>query len=147
MAELAAIELASNVLQFIDFPIKLFVRARRIDKSANGTAQELEDLQASVSTLEQTAKSLKINLQQFPFASNMTPNERALMKTVSDCDKYAKVLVGQLEKTKVTSKSRIIRGLNSIKVALWLGYELEDNQRKLEDLQEQLLLQLAETMK
>ncbi|KAK7917519.1 hypothetical protein PG985_011127 [Apiospora marii] len=148
MAELGALGLASNVLQFVEVAIKLFARARRIQKSAKGTTQEVEDLEASVSTLERTAESLRDNVQQYAAASHLTEDERALMETALECDKYTKVILGKLGKSKVTSNSRIKRGLECVKLAIRLfGHELDDNQKKLEGLQSRLLLQLATNMK
>ncbi|KAK7946224.1 uncharacterized protein PG986_010545 [Apiospora aurea] len=147
MAELAAIGLASNVLQFVGAGIKLFTNARRIHKSAKGTTQKVEDLGASLSNLERIADSLQIGAQRYSALRQSTGDERNLMATATECSSYARGFLGQLEKTKVTSSTGLRRRWESFRVALALsGDELESHQKKLESFQTRLLLELGASM-
>ncbi|KAK7973267.1 hypothetical protein PG988_007401 [Apiospora saccharicola] len=147
MAELAAIGLASNVLQFADVAIKLFIRARHIHESVKGTTEEAEDLEVSLVGLERIADSLQSSIHQFSATSPSNADERNLMATASKCNSEAKVLLGQLEQYKVTSDSGIRRRWESFKLAMVASdSKLKEHQTKFEKCQRDLLLGLAAVM-
>ncbi|KAL0938096.1 uncharacterized protein CTRU02_207827 [Colletotrichum truncatum] len=92
MAELAAIGLASNLLQFAEYGVKLFVLARSIYKS--GSISENEALEAEAWRLARLAAEIRKLCKKDKFA--ITRSE--LRSIASECDETAQGLIEYLNK-------------------------------------------------
>lgn len=95
MAELAALGLASNIVQFIDFGLTLFHEGKELyDSDEGGSAQRLE-----LETVTEDLNDIAQELQQGALPANK--GDAALRKLGADCEKLAKELLGILDKLKV----------------------------------------------
>jgi hypothetical protein len=95
MAELAALGLASNVVQFVDFGIKLFRDGKELYESAQGSIAEQRELQAVTADLRDIVQKLH------PTVHPATQDDAALARLAADCEKLATELLGVLDKLKV----------------------------------------------
>jgi hypothetical protein len=119
MAELAALGLASNIVQFVDFGIKLFSEAREIYESAqDGRAEDLEletvtvDLKGFAQSLHASGKPSPGN----PQPKKLAADEIALQKLAISCEKLANELLKLLDDLKVKGQGN--RKWKSFKQAL-----------------------------
>ncbi|WQF87731.1 Putative NACHT nucleoside triphosphatase, P-loop containing nucleoside triphosphate hydrolase [Colletotrichum destructivum] len=91
MAELAAIGLASNLLQFVDIGIKLFSRARESYNSASGYAEADEALLADTERLKQLVVTIRATSSDYSAAENK------IQELAQEFDGTATKLVKELE--------------------------------------------------
>jgi hypothetical protein len=96
---LTALGLAGNIVQFVDFTIRLFEDAHKIHKSAHGALQENLD----VETVAKTIRILQMKLR-LPRGHSMIADgkaENSLEQLCSSCDEIAEELLEVLGKLKV----------------------------------------------
>ncbi|RGP61626.1 nacht domain-containing protein isoform 1 [Fusarium sporotrichioides] len=96
MAELAAIALVGNILQFVEVGIKLTRTAQRAYKSASGLIQEDEEFLANTKRL-QTLVGLIDQSQSNPEDARQTSIDENLLQTAKACDEYASQLESLLD--------------------------------------------------
>jgi hypothetical protein len=98
MAELAAIGLAGNIVQFVDFGIKLSRDFRELYQSAEGGKAkhlELEDVTTDLESLCQKLQNTAIPATQ---------DDGELRNLARGCAKLARELLAMLEKVKVNKE-------------------------------------------
>jgi len=101
MAELAALSLAGNIVQFVDFGIKLFSEARDLYESAqDGRTEDLE-LESVTLDLKSFAQSLHSNAKPGSQPKKPSADDIALMKLAVSCEKLANELLKLLDDLKV----------------------------------------------
>ena len=99
---MTALGLAGNVVQFVDFSIKLLGDAHEIHKSAQGSLQENLDVE-KVTEIIRTLQ-MKLRTQD---GDNINANgkaENSLERLCLSCDETAEELLEALEKLKVQGK-------------------------------------------
>ncbi|ENH73657.1 hypothetical protein FOC1_g10001711 [Fusarium oxysporum f. sp. cubense race 1] len=123
MAELAAIALAGNILQFLEVGIKLTHTATRAYQSTDGFIKEDRDFLADT----ERSRKLACLIQQ----NQWTPEEHydsrlddSLMETAKICEAYASELVTLLDPMRI--KSGGFRGLQSIKISMLRQFKARD---------------------
>jgi hypothetical protein len=84
MAELAALGLASNIVQFIDFGITLFREGKELYESADGSNTKRLELETITADLHDIIQELE------PTARPITKDEAALGRLAAECSKLAK---------------------------------------------------------
>jgi hypothetical protein len=100
MAELTTIGLARNIIQFVDFGVKLFAGSRELYKSATGSTEEGLELEVVTKSLQDLAQSL--NTDKSPrLGQAVSKDERELRKLTAECEKLAEKLLQTLKKLKV----------------------------------------------
>jgi hypothetical protein len=95
MAELAVLGLAGNIVQFVDFGIRLFRELKELYKSAEGAKAEHLALEAKTTDLKYLAQKLQQTV------GPATQDDIALGKLAAGCEKLACELLGVLDKLKV----------------------------------------------
>ena len=95
MEALAALSLASNVVQFVDFTWKLIAEARTIRKSATGCCDDSLLLDTILSDVERLNK---------PLADGI-PHAGSLQKLVSECIKVAAEVRAVIKTLKADKKN------------------------------------------
>jgi hypothetical protein len=101
MAELAALGLASNIVQFVDFGIKLFSEARDLCESAQESRTEDLELESVTLDLKKFAQSLHPTAQPGPAPKSLSADDIALQKLAISCEKLASELLKLLDDLKV----------------------------------------------
>jgi len=99
---MTALGLAGNIVQFVDFSIKLLGDAHEIHRSAQGSLQENLDIEAVAETMRKLQMKLRIqNDENIPIDSKA---EDSLERLCSSCDETAQELLEVLEVLKVQGK-------------------------------------------
>lgn len=143
MAELAALGLASNIVQFVDFGIKLFSEARDIYESAQDGREEDLELETVTVDLKGFARSLHTRGKPSPGNSRpkkLSADELALQKLAISCEKLANELLKLLDDLKVKGQQN--RKWKSFKAAL-RHVRKEDKINKLEERLEKFQRQIT----
>jgi len=110
MAEIAAIGLAGNIVQFVDFAVKLFREGREVYRSAEGASNEVIELGS-------VTQSLRLLAQKLHQRDSGTVNDKGGLQNVAQgCEKLATDLVDRLEELKVKHTEN--RAWGSFKLAL-----------------------------
>jgi hypothetical protein len=133
MAELAAIGLAGNIVQFVDFGLKLSRDFKDLYQSAEGgKAKHLE--------LEDVTTDLESLCQKLQESTSLAPqDDEELRDLARGCAKLARELLAMLEKVKV-NKERNPK-LATFKQALkniWKDKDISDLEQRLGRYREQL---------
>jgi len=85
MEPIAALGLAANIIQIVDFSARMLSRTKEIYNSANGTLKIFTDLEASAKTLEELSSQLRLTPHQGPVQIDV--------KNGSSLNKYEKLPV------------------------------------------------------
>jgi hypothetical protein len=116
MAELVALGLASNVVQFVDFGIKLFSESREIYKSAHGFGGSDLELEVVATDLHRLTANLIPSADPSANTNALSKEEIELQKLAALCHKLADELLALLDDLKVKGLNR--RKWQSFKQAL-----------------------------
>jgi hypothetical protein len=145
MAELAALGLAGNIIQFVDFGIKLLGNGRELYRSATGnTAEDLE--------IETVTGDLKILSQHLykPLQSNriVSADEAALQNLAVECEKLATKLLSELDKLKVKDEgSRKWKSFKKALARVMKENEIQELEDRLARFQKQINQRLLHMMR
>ncbi|RKK88127.1 hypothetical protein BFJ71_g13060 [Fusarium oxysporum] len=123
MAELAAIALAGNILQFLEVGIKLTRTATRVYQSTDGFIKEDRDFLADTERSRKLAYLIHQN-QWTPEEHYESRLDDSLMETAKICEAYASELVALLDPMRL--KSGGFRGLQSIKISMLRQFKARD---------------------
>lgn len=99
---MTALGLAGNIIQFVDFAIKLFAKTREIHESAEGSLRTNLDIENATKTIQ----ILQSKLIAVPSADNAQASEtqHLLEGLCSSCNDTATELLRALEKLKLQGK-------------------------------------------
>jgi hypothetical protein len=130
MDPLTALGLASNVIQVVDFSIKIVSKGRQIYKSADGALVETVDLEAVTTNFtiinEKLRKSMPVGLGS------------PLLDVCQRCQNTADELLMGLEKQKIQGNKTKWKSARAALRTLWSKEVVEDLEVRLESLQAQL---------
>ena len=154
---LAALSLASNIVQFVDFGCRLFSETKELYTSSNGLALEAMELENISQTLGRLSKDLESNyslggpsssgpgmgeiLRLEPANSFTTPNEESdLILIAQECQKIAKELSTALEQLKVKGPGRQWQCSRVTLKRIWKPEMVEKIARRMERFSSQLTM-------
>lgn len=101
MAEtLAALSLAGNIVQFIEFGCRLFTKSQELHGSAIGVAAEDDRLAIIAGSLRNISQDLE---GTSPSPGGLSPEASDLEELVDECKRVANELLGALDKLKSTN--------------------------------------------
>lgn len=142
MEALAAVSLASNILQFVDFSTKLIHGAREIYVSVSGETEE----NRSVESITSEMKSLTSKLSS-PATSQQSEDEKSLSRLAGECKIVADQILDLLNKT----KPEVAQSRRQSAWSSWKGIlhkrEKAELETRLEHCRSQLGLQLTFLMR
>ncbi|CZR68365.1 uncharacterized protein PAC_18264 [Phialocephala subalpina] len=137
MDPLTAIGLASNILSFLDFSVKVFSGAIDIYDSPSGLTEENRSSEAIVAQMKHFASKL-----QPPDDAQLTGDEKALCKLACECDDLSTRIIALIEKARPKDRksksASILAGLKS----KWHEAERRKLEERLGHCRAQLALQL-----
>ncbi|KAJ4123073.1 hypothetical protein NW768_010066 [Fusarium equiseti] len=143
MAELAAIALVGNILQFAEVGIKLARTAQRAYKSTSGLIQEDEDFIANTERLQTLVGLIKEARPDSKDSCQVIIDE-SLLKTAKACDDYASELItllGFLRRR--PGEPRALEAIRTIMLRRMRNAEIQALEEKLSNVQQNLLLALT----
>jgi hypothetical protein len=113
---LAAIGLASNILQFIDFAAKLVSKGNRIRKSTSGALPENDDLETTSKRLRKLADEL--------YKVSSDPTNHALQTISLVCMKASEDLIDKLASLKSRGEISRFRSYRQALKCVWNKHEI-----------------------
>ena len=143
MAELAAIALVGNILQFAEVGIKLIKTAQRAYKSTSGLIQEDEDFITDTERLQTLVGLINEALPDAEDSRQAIIDEN-LLKTAKACDNYASELItllGFLRRR--PGELRALEAVRTMMLRRLRNAEVQALQGKLSNVQQTLLLALT----
>ncbi|KAL2681180.1 hypothetical protein Neosp_008787 [[Neocosmospora] mangrovei] len=143
MAELAAIGLASNILQFTEVGIKLFLVAREKYQSVSGRGEEDEDIVTDMGRLRTLANNIREDAKP-----HVKEADAEIYRIALSCSREASSLIETLDRLGVGNGKH--RGWESFRKALKQlskSLEIEKKENRLRKLQGDLTLHLVTASK
>ena len=134
MEALAAISLAGNILQFLNFTGDVISKSRQIHDSSSGTLKEHDDLEGCTSDL----KALSCRLQ-----ASAGPADSTLVQLCSSCCEVADELLVALKRLGVKENTTRSQSFKKVLKALWGQEKLRSLERRLADFRQQLTFHVA----
>jgi hypothetical protein len=147
MEALAAVGLASNVVQFADFATRLVVAARNLYKSVEGTTAENKELEMLAQNLRDLAKTENLlQLAENTQYNGLTPSHAALSSLDSEtwrnlnkqCIDVADDLIKLLQSLKVKGDLRSGESMYRALRNAWKREDIESLQARLDRISDQL---------
>lgn len=137
-----AIGLAGNVVQFVDYALKIVSKGREAYKSVDGVTDENSDIESVTEELRASSKRLSSSLANcsvLPNDTAATREDTGLVSIAQSCEEIAKSLINLLDTFKVEpGKFRRIRSLGQAIKAAWKKDEVEQLEATLRSYQRQL---------
>ena len=134
MEALAAISLAGNILQFLNFTADAISKSRQIYTSVSGTLKEHDDLESLTTDL----KGLSGRLQ-----TSVGLVDSILEQLCSSCSEVADDLLKALECLGVKGKQTRSQSLRKALKALWGKEKLKNLEERLAGFRQELTLHIA----
>jgi hypothetical protein len=139
METLAAIGLASNILSFVDYSLKVFSAAIEIHRSPHGDTEDAHSRMVAVNELKKFAAKL-----QQPEDSANGP-DASLCMLARECENICKQMIVLLDKFKPKDQSRISSFRAGFK-SIWYERELKKVEERLIKCRDQLDLQFKQNL-
>ncbi|KAF2025695.1 hypothetical protein EK21DRAFT_116550 [Setomelanomma holmii] len=144
MEAVAALGIAGNTVQFLDFASKLCVTSFEIYRNADGASASNSQakllLQSFVDTIDQVSNDLSQYFNALGAASTkaLQQNDAQTALIISDCQSIAKDLSSRYEKLKASSKPGKWKSFAIGLKCVWKKNELEELQKRLKKLRDEL---------
>ena len=157
LESLAALSVASNIAQFVDFGCRLFFETKELYSSSSSLASEAVELE----TISQTLRRLSIDLVPKPStgadlnkiflvkANAVAPSsdEDDLGLIAQECQKIAKELSAALEQLKVRGPGREWQCFRVTLKRIWKPERVDNIAKRMERFSSQLTMCLVKILK
>jgi hypothetical protein len=144
---LAAIALAGNIVQFLDFSVKLLKQSHEIYTSARGASDDLVNAEISIEDLVQATQRLQTSLHPPETSKVLTAADASLDRLRERCFDTGQDFLDLLDK--LTIKGHRTRW-KSIKLALakeWKDGTFKELERRLAGLRDEMHLHVTVALK
>jgi len=150
MEALAAVGLASSVVQFVDFATKIISKGYQYQRSVDGVLDENVELQAIADCLDQLSKGLVTSKEKTSPSSRRKKNSKeneALKAIAMECQKIANDLSTAVDRLKMSGKRTKWKSFRQALKSQWKKEEIEATLRRLRLAREDLVVHLLVVMK
>lgn len=150
MEALAAVGLASSIVQFVDFATKIISKGYQYQKSVDGVLDENVELQAIADNLDQLSKGLITSKEKTSPSARRKKNSKeneALKAVAIECQKIAKDLSTAVDRLKITGKRTKWKSFRQALKSQWKKEKIEATMRRLRLAREDLIVHLLVVMK
>jgi len=137
----AAVGLAGNIVQFVDFSVKLFDHTRAVKDSCTGLALSVQKTESLAESLQQICTNLEHSNLNCRVSQPGQANQ-SLLKLAQDCEIAASELLGALQKLKARDPSSTWSNFRAALMTMWKEKQIEDMEETLDYYRSQLILQL-----
>ena len=134
MESLAAVSLAGNVLQFLNFAGAAISKTRQIHASTSGTLKEHDDLEGITTDLKNLASRLQTSTE---------PVDSVLAQLCRSCSEVADELLTSLKCLVVRGKIKRSDSFRKALKALWGKEKLRSLEERLAGFRQELVLHVA----
>ena len=129
LESLAALSLAGNIVQFVDFGCRLFSKSRELYRSSDGVLAENVELENIANSLTALSKGLTPGSSQTQPESIDYKNLRSLAK---DCKSIATELLQALHELKVKDPQKKLQCFRTALKRIWRSEEIENIAKRLD---------------
>ena len=129
LESLAALSLAGNIVQFVDFGCRLFSKSRELYGSSDGILAENVELEDIANSLTALSKGLKVGSSQTQKESIDYITLRSLAK---DCESIATALLEALRELKVKDPQKKLQCFRTALKRIWRSERIENVSKRLE---------------
>lgn len=143
MEALAAVGLAGNIVQFIDFSCKLFGQANSIYHSRSGATKDALDLETITESLVKLTTHLENNLNG-QYNRRYQDAQRNLQPLAKDCSNIAKELVTILQSVRAKSTNSRWESFRASLAYLIKEAEISNLEKRLNEYRSQIILELQD---
>jgi len=149
MEALAAVGLASSIVQFVDFATKIISKGYQYQKSVDGVLDDNVELQAIADSLDQLSKGLITSKEKTSPSARRKKNlkEIALNAVAMECQSIANDLSTAVDRLKITGKRTKWKSFRQALKSQWKKEEIEATLRRLRLAREDLIVHLLVVMK
>ena len=133
---LAALSLATAIVQFVDFASKILIGSRELYRSTEGTTSDNSWTLAQTSNL----RALTAKLQASGQSTRLSGDEVLLIRLATECEVMSRELLSILDDLKVKAGTRH-RGWESMRQAVRSALksgEIEEKWQRLEEMHKQI---------
>ena len=138
MEALAAVGLAGNIVQFIDFSCKLFEQSTSIYRSRAGTATGAQSLESVTDDLQ----SLTTNLTKGVQHNGAQNSQTALHKLAKECEDAATEMLSTLHGLQAKQPGSKWSSFRAALLTTWKQPSIDSMERKLDSYRSQLIIHL-----
>jgi len=150
MEALAAVGLASSIVQFVDFATKIISKGYQYQRSVDGVLDENVELQAIADSLDQLTKGLVTSKEKTAPSTRRKKDSKeneALKAVAMECQKIANDLSTAVDRLKITGKRTKWKSFRQALKSQWKKEEIEATLRRLRLAREDLIVHLLVVMK
>lgn len=135
---LAAIGLAGNIVQFIDFCCTLFSQTRQISSSASGLSSDLNNLSEITTSL----KGFCITFSNGSTGSQQDKTHAALQKLAADCGCAAQQLSDAIDRVRSKKPGSNFSSFRACLKGVWNQNEIKHMEKRVDSFRAALILQI-----
>ena len=143
MDPFSALSLAGNIIQFVDFGIRLLSEAHEIYQSSSGSAAGILEIESVYQDLSNLTARLNVSAISPSKPSGISLEEKALVELAGSCKRLADELLATIKDLKVDDGPyRKWRSFHQGLRTLWKKEKLDAIQKRLDNFRKQLSLHL-----
>lgn len=143
MEAFAALGLASNIIQFVDFSCKLFSTSQEIYSSASGASSRVTDASAIAGTLHELSGRLLARPQGTIGAASPTgTGDAVLFQLATNCRNAAVEIISLLDTIRAHSPHSKWGSFKAALSTVWKDDQIKALEKKLEDYRRQIIMTL-----
>ncbi|KAI1377992.1 hypothetical protein F4677DRAFT_414128 [Hypoxylon crocopeplum] len=124
MEAIAAIGLASNVLQFIDVGYKVLSTSKELYGAGNEASRSNKDIEFISQEMKRSSRSLRKGIS----TPQPSDDEKSLLRLAAECERWSSDMIALLDRLKNKSTGSRSKALK----AAWRNYKLRDERTRLE---------------
>lgn len=129
MDPLTCLSVASNVVQFVDFTLKIYSETRQLYK--DGQLEVHAQTAKATKDLSNFSKEMARPIRAEGENRGLTENEMELEAICKDCSKLADDMVTRLKKFDITGKGGVLKSVGQVLKSMWSTKELAATEKKL----------------
>lgn len=142
-----ALTVASSVVQFVDFSIKIISKGNQYYKSADGVLQQNAEHIATADAFRRLSYGLSRSLIALSQERKLSDDEKALQLAAQNCKNLASTLRDTVDKLRLPENNKRWKSFRHAIKTYWSKEEIEDMLGKLRSVREELVIHLLVVMR
>jgi hypothetical protein len=143
---MAIIGLASNIISFIEFGLKIAAGARYARDSPHGTTEEVCELDLIVSDIRESNEAV-VHWANAPSSQRLSAHEKRILAMAHECENVAKELKETIRSLQMREgRPRALEGGRVAFLGLWKQRDIESMRRRLEALDARIRVHIANAL-
>jgi hypothetical protein len=138
MEVLAAVGVASNIVQLLDFSCKLFSETRKVYSSGKSAVEDTEDVLSITTRLRDLSEAISSDsLKRRGISKNSLDHE---LRSISrECTEAANSLIAALENVRIKGTPTIWLSFQVCLMTIWKKSKIEAMEKRLNGLRSQMI--------